>query len=268
MVPNVLTVAGSDPGGGAGIQADLKTFSALGCYGTAVITGLTAQNTREVRGIHGVPPDFVRLQLDTLLDDIRIDAAKTGMLGSAAVVSAVATTLRRREVPQLVVDPVMVAKSGDALLEPEAVSALRELLLPLAAIVTPNLPEVGVLLSRDPPRTMPAMERAARDLLSLGPRAVLIKGGHLQGARSTDLFCDAQRMERLPARRLPTRNTHGTGCTLAAAITALLPQRGDPLQAVRDAKGYLTEAIRHADHLSVGSGHGPVHHFHAWWGCA
>lgn len=270
--PNALSVAGIDPSGGAGIFADLKAFSALGAYGTGVVAALTAQNTQGVTGVHGVPPEFVRLQLDTLFADVRIDAAKIGMLGTAAIATAVAEGLAvpigAGRLAHLVVDPVMVAKSGDALLGREAIATLIEAVLPLATVLTPNLPEAGVLLDARPPDTLKEMQRTAERLRRLlrddGRRFVLLKGGHLSGD-ATDLLFDGDRMIELTAPRIDTRNTHGTGCTLSAAIAALLALGEEPVPAVRRAKAYLTEALRQADRLQVGSGHGPVHHFHAWW---
>ncbi|MBK9989324.1 MAG: bifunctional hydroxymethylpyrimidine kinase/phosphomethylpyrimidine kinase [Verrucomicrobia bacterium] len=265
MIPNVLTLAGVDPSGGAGIFADLKTFSALGAYGTGIVVALTAQNTQGVTGVQLVPAAFVTQQIDTLFADVRIDAAKVGMLANAELVSTVASGLRRHGVKRLVVDPVMVSKSGHHLLQPDAVEALRRELLPLAEIVTPNLPEAGVLLGRAEPRTIAEMRIAARDLHKLGPRFVLLKGGHLNGAESTDILDDGTTQIELRTPRIATKNTHGTGCTLSAAITALLPQRATTADAVRDAKTWLTAAIAAADQLTIGHGHGPVHHFHALW---
>ncbi|HQY27687.1 MAG TPA: bifunctional hydroxymethylpyrimidine kinase/phosphomethylpyrimidine kinase [Burkholderiaceae bacterium] len=270
--PNALSVAGIDPSGGAGIFADLKAFSALGAYGTGVVAALTAQNTQGVTGIHGVPPAFVRLQLDTLFADVRIDAAKIGMLGTADIAVAVAEGLAgpiaAGRLPHRVVDPVMVAKSGDTLLGREAIATLIEAVLPLATVLTPNLPEAGVLLDARPADTPKEMQRMAERLRRLlrddGQRFVLLKGGHLSGD-ATDLLFDGDRMIELTAPRVETRNTHGTGCTLSAAIAALLANDIEPVAAVRQAKEYLTEALRQADRLRVGSGHGPVHHFHAWW---
>ncbi len=270
--PNALSVAGIDPSGGAGIFADLKAFSALGAYGTGVVAALTAQNTQGVTGVHAVPPPFVRLQLDTLFADVRIDAAKVGMLGTAAIAIAVAEGLAppisAGRLPHLVVDPVMVAKSGDTLLGREAIATLIEAVLPLATVLTPNLPEAGVLLDARPADNLKEMQRAAERLRRLlrddGRRFVLLKGGHLAGD-ATDLLFDGDRMVELSAPRVATRNTHGTGCTLSAAIAALLAHGIEPVAAVRQAKQYLTEALHQADRLDVGSGHGPVHHFHAWW---
>ena len=266
MIPNVLSLAGVDPSGGAGLFADLKTFSALGAYGTGVVVALTAQNTRGVTGVHLVPATFVAEQIDTLFADVRIDATKVGMLATAELVSTVAAGLSRHSVRRLVVDPVMVSKSGHHLLQPDAVDALRRELFPLAEIVTPNLPEAGVLLGRPEPRSLDEMRSAARDLHKFGPRYVLLKGGHLDGAESIDILDDGTTQIELRSPRIDTLNTHGTGCTLSAAIIALLPQRPAAIDAVREAKAYLTAAIATADRLSVGHGHGPVHHFHNLWG--
>jgi hydroxymethylpyrimidine/phosphomethylpyrimidine kinase len=263
-IPNVLSIAGVDPSGGAGVLADIKTFSALGAYGTAVLTALTAQNTRGVTGVEPVSPAFVRAQLDTLLDDVRIDAIKVGMLANAEVARVVADRLERSKVP-VVVDPVMVAKSGDRLLDESAIETLRRRVLPLALLVTPNLPEVGVLLGRPAPTSLAEMREAAVALGAMGPRHVLVKGGHLGGTESPDVWFDGQRSVELPAPRVPTQNTHGTGCTLSAAITALLPRRPSMESAVQDAKSYVTLALRASQALAVGNGHGPLHHFHALW---
>jgi len=265
MIPNVLTLAGIDPSGGAGIFADIKTFSALGAYGTGIVVALTAQNTQGVTDVQLVPAAFVTQQIDTLFSDVRIDAAKVGMLANAELVATVSAGLRRHPVKRLVVDPVMVSKSGHHLLQPDAVEALRRELFPLAEIVTPNLPEAGVLLDRAEPRSIAEMRTAARDLLQFGSRYVLLKGGHLTGEESIDILDDGTTQTEFRSLRIATRNTHGTGCTLSAAIAALLPQRAGTVDAVRDAKTYLTSAIAAADQLSVGSGHGPVHHFHALW---
>lgn len=263
--PIALTIAGSDSGGGAGIQADLKTFSALGVYGASVITALTAQNTREVRAIHGVPPPFIRAQLETVLDDLDVAAVKIGMLATPEIIASVAAVLGERISAPVVLDPVMVAKSGDRLLRSEAVAALRESLVPLARLITPNLPEAADLLGRDEPTDEQAMASMLDALMALGPDAVLLKGGHLAGDVSVDLLRHAGRTQRLSAPRVATRNTHGTGCTLSAAVAAQLAHGDDLPTAVRAAKDYVSAAIGAADRLSVGSGHGPVHHFHAWW---
>jgi hydroxymethylpyrimidine/phosphomethylpyrimidine kinase len=275
FIPKVLSIAGVDPSGGAGVLADIKTFSALGAYGTGVITALTAQNTRTVSAVYGVPPSFVREQLDTLFADVRIDAVKIGMLGSASVVQSVseglAAPLARHELPHLVLDPVTISKSGAALLSPDATALLIETLIPLVNVITPNLSEAGALLQMPAPETLEEMRRAAerlRRLLSVsGSRWVLLKGGHLVGD-AIDLLYDGTQMLELPASRLATRHTHGTGCALSAALTALLPRASDVPSAVRAAKHYVTEAIAHADELQIGSdeqGHGPVHHLWQVW---
>jgi hydroxymethylpyrimidine/phosphomethylpyrimidine kinase len=264
MTANVLTIAGTDPGGGAGISADLKTFSALGAYGTAVVTAVVAQNTRGVDDVHQLGGDVVRQQLETLLDDVEVHAVKIGMLGTAEVVHAVADVLRRHAPPYVVLDPVMVAKSGDRLLAAEAVAALRDDLTPLCDLVTPNLPEAADLLDAPEAGDEAGMRAQLRELATRCP-GVLLKGGHLDGPESTDLLLVDGVVTRLSAPRVDTVNTHGTGCTLSAAIAALRPQVHDWLTAVREAKEYLTGALRAADSLAVGSGHGPVHHFHDVW---
>ena len=265
-IPNVLTIAGSDSGGGAGIQADLKTFSALGAYGASVITALTAQNTRGVSGVHAPDASFVTAQLDAVFDDIRIDAVKIGMLANAAIVHAVADALRRYAPRFVVLDTVMISKSSHALLAPDAVDALRDVLLPLATVVTPNLPEAAALLGDTPATIEDDMVRQGHALLQAGANAVLMKGGHLpDAATSPDWLVDAAHAVRLGGTRVPVSNTHGTGCTLSSAIAALLPQRPDLESAVRDAKVYLTGAIAASGQLDVGHGVGPVHHFHRWW---
>jgi hydroxymethylpyrimidine/phosphomethylpyrimidine kinase len=265
VIHNILTIAGSDPSGGAGIQADLKTFSALGAYGCAVLSALTAQNTQRVTGVHLVPATFVAEQIDTLFADVRIDAVKIGMVATAELASVIANHLKTHRARNIIVDPVMVAKGGDRLLAEEAVSAVRQQLCPLADVLTPNLPEAAVLVGRDEPRTLAGMRDMVRPLLSLGPKAVVLKGGHLGTDDAPDLFADATRLVELPARRIPTKNTHGTGCSYSSAIAALLPVHEDPLDAVKAAKAWLTGAIAHADELGVGHGHGPVHHFHQLW---
>jgi hydroxymethylpyrimidine/phosphomethylpyrimidine kinase len=264
MIANVLSIAGSDPSGGAGIQADLKTFSALGAYGMAVITALTAQNTQGVRSFQTVDPGFVAEQIDAIYADVRVEAVKIGMVATAEIAAAVADRLRRHGARNIVLDPVMVAKSGHHLLRDDAVAALRDALVPIAQVITPNLPEAGVLLGERTPATLADMRQAVRGLHRLGPEWVLLKGGHLTGEDSTDLLFDGTTITELPGRRIDTRNTHGTGCTLSAAIAASLP-RFAMVEAVRRAKAYLTDAIAASDRLAVGSGHGPVHHFHALW---
>ena len=264
-IANILTIAGSDSGGGAGIQADLKTMSALGTYGLSVITALTAQNTEAVTAIHDAPPEFVGAQLEAVFDDISIDAVKIGMLSRSEVIEVVADRLRRHDTKWIVLDPVMAAKSGDALLRPEAVSALITHLLPLASVITPNLPEAGVLLNREPPADVQSMRSAVGDLRSLGPKAVFLKGGHLLEGDAVDIFDDGKTHEELGGVRISTKNTHGTGCTLSAAIAALLGRGYSLPAAVKSAKDYIGKAIAAADMLDVGQGHGPVHHFHALW---
>ncbi|HOG92575.1 MAG TPA: bifunctional hydroxymethylpyrimidine kinase/phosphomethylpyrimidine kinase [Opitutaceae bacterium] len=265
MIPHVLSIAGVDPSGGAGLLADLKTFSALQAYGMGVVAALTAQSTLGVAGVQAVPAEFVAQQIDTLFADVRIDSVKLGMLGTADVVAAVADALRRHRPAHCVLDSVMVSTSGRALLTPDAVAVLRRELLPLVEIVTPNLPEAGVLLGAPEPRSLAEMRVAARALCALGPRYVLLKGGHLDGAESVDLFDDGQTQVELAAPRLATRNVHGTGCALSSAIAALLPRHAQPLDAVREAKRWLTAAIAGADRLDVGHGPGPVNPFHALW---
>ena len=263
--PVALTIAGSDSGGGAGIQADLKTFSALGVYGASVVTAVTAQNTRAVTAVEEVSPRLVAAQLAAVLDDIRVDAVKVGMLFSPAFVAAVAEGLRRSAAP-VVVDPVMVAKSGDALLQPPAVVALVDELLPLATLLTPNLPEAARLLGEDVAATPDEAAAQGRRLLAFGPRAVLMKGGHARGAVCTDLLVTAGGTFRYEAARIATANTHGTGCTLSSAIAAHLARGLALAEAVGAAHAWLHAAIRAADGLGVGQGRGPVHHFHEVWG--
>jgi len=262
---NALTIAGSDSGGGAGIQADLKTFSALGVYGASVITALTAQNTQGVQGVFTVAPEFVTAQCDSVFSDVRIDSVKCGMLANAEVIEAVATCLARYRPPVFVLDTVMVAKSGDALLAPEAVRALRETLLPLADMATPNLPEAAALLGANIAVDETAMCEQGRALLALGAKAVLMKGGHLKNEESPDWLITPNEETRFAAPRINTRHTHGTGCTLSAALAALRPQRPDWKTTIQDAKNWLTQALMQADRLSIGRGIGPLHHFHQWW---
>jgi hydroxymethylpyrimidine/phosphomethylpyrimidine kinase len=268
-IPNTLTIAGMDPSGGAGILADVKAMSALGAYACAVVAALTAQNTQAVTDISPVNPQFVRAQLDTLFADVEIHAVKIGMLGQTGVIEVVADRLGHHKPPHLVLDPVMVAKSGDLLLEQKAVGALREQLLPLATVITPNLPEAGVLLEMRAVETVREMRRVAERLRNLmthgGHRWVLLKGGHLPGNDTIDILHDGDKMIELPGHRIQTRNTHGTGCTLSAALAALLPQTNSVIEATRAAKDYLVAAIASADMLKVGHGHGPVHHFHKLW---
>ena len=263
--PIALTIAGSDSGGGAGIQADLKTFSALGVYGASVITALTAQNTRGVQGIHDVPAAFVAAQMDSVFSDLRVGAVKIGMLSSPDVIDAVAAGLERHGARNVILDPVMVATSGDRLIPAAAAERLRERLLPMALVLTPNLPEAAALLGKAVAADEAGMERQGRRLVELGARSVLMKGGHLDGPESVDLFIHQGGSRRLDAPRIRTRNTHGTGCTLSSAIAALLASGSELVDAVVQAKGYLTDALLAADTLEIGGGAGPVHHFHGLW---
>lgn len=269
MIPNVLTIAGVDPSGGAGILADVKAMSALGGYGCAVVAALTAQNTQAVTHIHPVPVDFVGAQIDTLFDDVTIHGCKIGMLGQAPVIRVVADKLGKRSPDHVVLDPVMVAKSGDMLLETSAVGELREALLPLATMITPNLPEAGVLLEGRAADSIKEMRQHAERLRKLmnhnGQRWVFLKGGHLPGNQTTDLLHDGDVMIEMPGERINTRNTHGTGCTLSAALATLLAKGLPAKEAASQAKDYLVKAIAESGQLSVGHGHGPVHHFHAFW---
>jgi len=263
--PVALTIAGSDSSGGAGIQADLKTFAALGVYGASVITALTAQNTQGVTGIHQVPAEFVTAQIDAVFADLDVGAVKIGMVAQVATMDAIAAGLTRWSPKHVVFDPVMVATSGDRLLAAEAVDALRTKLIPLAALITPNLPEAASLLDETVAEGEAAIESQGRRLLALGCRAVLIKGGHGQGAESTDYLITAGGTIALVAPRVTTRNTHGTGCSLSSAIAAGLAKREDLETAVRHAKTWISAAIAAADRFSVGRGHGPVHHFHGFY---
>lgn len=264
-IPNLLSIAGSDPSGGAGIQADLKTFSALGCYGMAAITALTAQNTQGVTGVHVPDASFIAQQIDMIFADVRVDAVKIGMLGSPEIVHAVADALTRHKPSHLVLDPVLVATSGHSLGAPGVVEAMREKLFPLASVITPNLPEAARLAGVDMPADEAGLEHLARLLAGQGARAVLVKGGHLSGATAEDVLFEGGQVSRFSAPRVNTKNTHGTGCTLSSAIAAHLA-KGLPLaQAVQASKDYLTQALRAADALEVGQGHGPVHHFTGLW---
>jgi hydroxymethylpyrimidine/phosphomethylpyrimidine kinase len=265
MTAIAVTIAGSDSGGGAGIQADLKTFSALGVYGASVITALTAQNTLGVQGIHDVPPAFIAQQIDSVFSDLSVSAVKIGMLSQPAVIEAVASGLARHDARNVVLDPVMVATSGDRLLAPAAIETLKTVLIPRALVVTPNLPEAAALLDEAVAEEEDAMRVQAERILKLGPQAVLIKGGHAAGDESVDLLVDAAGVQRFASARVATRNTHGTGCTLSSAIAAGLA-KGLPLtDAVAAAKTYVSTAIGVSEQLEIGRGHGPVHHFHAWW---
>jgi len=263
--PIALTIAGSDSSGGAGIQADLKTFAALEVYGASVITALTAQNTQGVRAIHDVPAAFVRQQIDAVFEDLAPRATKIGMVSRAETIREVAAALRAQGAKNVVLDPVMIAKGGASLLEPAALTALMEELIGLSAVLTPNLPEAAALLGIELAEIERAPQTACERLLSLGAKSVVLKGGHAGGSHSDDLFFDGKTWERLPAKRILTENTHGTGCTFSAAIAAALAHGLTPLESVREAKAYVTRAIEAGSHWRVGRGHGPVQHFHAWW---
>ena len=262
----VLTIAGSDSGGGAGIQADLKTFAAIGCYGMSVITALTAQNTRGVIGIHAVPPSFAAQQIEAVLTDIGADAVKIGMLYSAELIKAIAGALKKHGARKIVLDPVMVAQSGDKLLQEDAVDAIKVHLMPLADVVTPNLPEATVLTGQTINNLKDA-EKAAMHLAKHGSRSILIKGGHRAENKSTDLLLLVRknRFVRLEAERIETRNNHGTGCTLSSAIAAYLAKGNDIEAAVQKAKTFMNQAIAAGARYQIGHGHGPVHHFFHWW---
>ncbi|MCW9044411.1 MAG: bifunctional hydroxymethylpyrimidine kinase/phosphomethylpyrimidine kinase [Pseudopelagicola sp.] len=263
MIPNILSIAGSDPSGGAGIQADIKAISANGGYAMAALTGLTAQNTKGVSGFALTAPDMIRRQIAAIREDIRIDAVKIGMLGSSEIVRCVAQALEGLDAP-IVLDPVMVAKGGDRLLAADAVTALRDVLLPMAHVLTPNLPEAADLLGQSEATDKATMTAQAQALLDLGPTAILLKGGHLSGSDSPDLLATKTQSLWLDAPRHDTRNTHGTGCTLSSALATQLGH-GLPLsEAVECAKSYVSKAIAASDALNVGTGHGPVHHFHAF----
>jgi hydroxymethylpyrimidine/phosphomethylpyrimidine kinase len=265
MIPVALTIAGSDSGGGAGIQADLKTFSALGVYGASVVTALTAQNTRGVTAIHDVPAEFVTAQIDAVYSDLMVAATKIGMLSQSSVIEAVAAGLDRHKVKNVVLDPVMLAAGGEPLLAPLAIETLKRELFPRALVVTPNLDEAAALVQAPVAQSETEMREQAEKIRALGANTVLIKGGHSSGTEVVDLFVDEHGVRRLVGRRIQTKNTHGTGCTLASAIAAFLAKGAPLADAVTLAKNYVTEAIAAADRLMVGHGHGPVHHFHALW---
>jgi len=262
----VLTIAGSDSGGGAGIQADLKTFSAIGCYGMSVITALTAQNTLGVKGIHAVPPAFAVQQIEAVFTDIGADAVKIGMLYSAELIEVVAQALKKHGARKIVLDPVMVAQSGDKLLQDDAIEAIKAHLMPLADVVTPNIPEASVLCGRRL-KQWSDIESAAETLAQHGSRCILIKGGHGDENKSTDLLFIAResRFVRLEADRIKTDNNHGTGCTLSSAIASYMAKGNDIEEAVQMAKEFMNHAIRAGAAYKIGHGHGPVHHFFQWW---
>ena len=265
MTAIALTIAGSDSSGSAGIQADLKTFSALGVYGASVITVLTAQNTQKVEAVLAVPPDFVLAQMRAVACDLDVGAIKIGMLATRGIIEAVAEGLKDFAKIPVVLDPVMVASSGDSLLDNDAVDTLRVKLMPAATLITPNLPEAAKLLGEKAARDTDQMADQARRLLEAGARAVLVKGGHLDGETAIDVLLDETGEGRLEAPRTKTRNTHGTGCTLSSAIAAELAKDATLREAVRRAKDYVTASIAAADTLRIGKGRGPVHHFHALW---
>jgi hydroxymethylpyrimidine/phosphomethylpyrimidine kinase len=260
-----VTIAGSDSGGGAGIQADLKTFSALGVYGASVVTALTAQNTKGVTAIHDVPPEFIAAQIDAVFSDLDVRAVKIGMVSQSAVAETIAAGLERWGQSRVVFDPVMIAASGDRLLAPDAIDTLKRVLIPRALVITPNLPEAAALLDAPIASSETQMREQAERLLALGPKSVLIKGGHGSGPESVDLLVEPTACTRLPAARIATQNTHGTGCTLSSAIAAGLAKGLGLAEAVGAAKAYVTAAIAASGRIQIGSGHGPVHHFHAWW---
>ena len=263
--PIALTIAGSDSCGGAGIQADIKTFSALDVYGASVITALTAQNTQTVSGIHDVPPQFVIDQIQTVLNDLDICAIKIGMLSNSPVIEAVATVLREFPAIPIVLDPVMVAKSGDKLLSDDALSALRDILCPLATLLTPNIPEAAMLLDLNEAQLIADIEKHARQLSTMTGGSVLLKGGHLESRNSSDVLVHEGAINSFEFTRIDTKNTHGTGCTLSSAIAAGLAKGFNLPDSVANATSYVHQAIVAADQLSIGNGHGPVHHFHAQW---
>ena len=264
-VPIAVTIAGSDSGGGAGIQGDLKTFSALGVYGASVITALTAQNTKRVAAIHDVPADFVVAQIDAVFSDLDVGAVKIGMLSQAAAIAAVAEGLDRWRQRSVVLDPVMVASSGDRLLAPDAFDALKRLLMPRALVITPNLPEAALLLDAPLARDESKMRMQAEQLIRLGAKAVLIKGGHGEGTEAVDLLVEPASVTRLVGPRIAGVDLHGTGCALSSAVAAYLAKGLHLADAARAAKAYVSAAIATAARVKVGNGRGPVHHFHAWW---
>ncbi|WP_235040775.1 bifunctional hydroxymethylpyrimidine kinase/phosphomethylpyrimidine kinase [Vreelandella profundi] len=270
-IANVLTIAGSDPSGGAGLQGDLKTFSALGVYGTNVITAVIAQNTCGVASVYPVSPQVIREQLEHLLKDVTLDAVKIGMVASREVAEVIADVLRQKRPRWIVLDPVMVAKSGDILVDDAGIRAVRDILVPLADVITPNLPEAAVLLDSPSPTSLEAMEAMLPGLMQLGAPYVVLKGGHLRGATCPDLLATPSGHEWLPASRIDTDNLHGTGCALSSAIAACLAKQpasasaNAAVVAISEAKQWLHAALEASARLNVGKGRGPVHHFHAWW---
>jgi len=264
-IPNAVTIAGSDSGGGAGIQADLKSFSANHVYGASVLTALTAQNTQGVTAIHDVPTDFISAQIDAVFSDLEIDAVKIGMLSQIPVIETIASGIQKHNAKNIVFDPVMVATSGDLLLAENAVEAIKKVMMPLADLLTPNLHEAAKLTGEDLATSQDAMVSQAENLLSSGAKAVLIKGGHGDDNKCTDLLADGSEINWFESERIDTKNTHGTGCSLSSAIAANLAKGQTMLEAVGNAKEWLTGAIASSNDLNVGKGSGPVHHFHALW---
>ena len=260
-IPRAMTIAGSDSGGGAGIQADLKTFAALGVYGTSVLTAITAQNTLRVTDVLELPATLISSQIDAVISDIGTDVVKTGMLSSSAIIETVADKIREHGLNSLVVDPVMVAKGGDRLLQEEAVEALRTLLIPLAKVVTPNAPEAHVLTGRDI-ETLDDARTAAGELVAMGAKVAVVKGGHMAGP-ATDIMYDGKEFRAFTHQRIESTSTHGTGCTFASAIAAYLAKGVAPRDAISKAKTYVTATIRHA--FPMGQGHGPLNHLYAMW---
>jgi len=265
MTAVAVTVAGSDSSGGAGIQADLKTFAALGVYGATVVTALTAQNTKGVTAIHDVPPDFIEAQFDAVFSDLAVDAVKVGMLSRTETIAAVVAGLDRYGLTNVVVDPVMISTSGARLLNDDAIDALKHTLIPRARVITPNLLEAAALLGRPVATNESAMRGQAERFLLHGAKAVLIKGGHGMGPEAVDLLVERDTVTRFAAARIATKNTHGTGCTLSSAVAAGLAKGYGLAEAARRAKDYVTAAIANADRLGIGTGNGPIHHFHRWW---
>ncbi|EJF91564.1 bifunctional hydroxymethylpyrimidine kinase/phosphomethylpyrimidine kinase [Bartonella tamiae] len=264
VIPNILTIAGTDPSGGAGMQADIKTFSAMKTYAMSVVTAVVAQNTTGVRAFEALDASFVSDQIDAVFEDVAVDAVKIGMIANIKIAQKIAERLIYHQAKNIVLDPVMVAKSGDLLLEEDAIVFIREILVPMAAIITPNLPEASVLLNIKPQWSFDEMRQQVPKLLELQCRSVLLKGGHLKTRTSPDIFGDKHGLIELEAERVITQNDHGTGCTLSAAIAALLPTT--PLvDSVRLAKNYITDALKASHELHVGHGHGPVHHFYHLW---
>ena len=264
-IPNALSIAGSDPSGGAGIQADLKSFSANRVFGMAAITALTAQNTHGVSDIHLPPASFIASQIDAIFEDVQVDAIKIGMVATAEIAATVRKAIRDRPCRHIVLDPVMVAKGGASLLDSNAVASVRRDLLPLAGVLTPNLPEAGVLLGQAPATSRAEMSSQAHALLEHGPQAVLMKGGHFDGTQSPDLLVNVEGEQWFEAERIDSANTHGTGCSLSSALAANLARGMSLAIATAEAKRFITNAIRFAVQLDVGSGHGPTHHFHTLW---